>query len=157
MQYHRIKLNNNLNRKRVRKYNTVVLQLNNNLNRKRVRKYNTVVLQWFRQTRPTPLPKCLLKIWMTLYSDQSPTATPLLLRVQEQTQFFPRLRIKPVHRSFYEFKSKFNPFHGSGSNRYNCLKLYKNTPHTTTLWRSGFTIFSRNKMGSLWESNNGGF
>ena len=59
---------------------------------------------------------------------QDQTSTPLFLRVKEQTQSFPRLRIKPVHRSFYEFKSKLNPFHGSGSSQYNCLKSYRNTP-----------------------------
>ena len=48
--------------------------------------------------------------------------------MQEQTQSFPRLKIKPVYRSFYEFKSKLNRFHGSRSNRYNCLKSYTNTP-----------------------------
>ena len=34
------------------------------------------------------------KTFSTLSTDQSPTATPLFLRVQEQTQSFPR--IKPV-------------------------------------------------------------
>ena len=63
-----------------------------------------------------------------LSTAQDQTGIPLFLRFQEQTQFFSRLRIKPVHCSFYDFKSKLNPFHGSGSNRYNCLKSYRNTP-----------------------------
>ena len=34
-----------------------------------------------------------------------------------------RCSIKPLHRSFYEVKSKLNHFHGARSNRYNYLSL----------------------------------
>ena len=82
-----------------------------------------------------------------LSSDQSPTATLLLLRVQEQTQSFPWLRIKPVHRSFYEFKSKLSPYHGSGSNRYNYLKSYRNKPRLFEVIDLQFS--HRTKIGAL--------
>ena len=104
---------------------------------------------------------------MTLSSDQSPTATPLFLLVQEKTQSFPRLRIKPVHNFFYEFRSKLNHFHGSRLNRYNCLKLYRNTPQLSKVVDLQFshnTIdislknkINRNKIERFGESNNGGF
>ena len=57
----------------------------------------TVVLQWFGQIRRTSLPNLgnlNKKTFSTLSTDQSPSATPLFLRVQEQIQSFPR--IKPV-------------------------------------------------------------
>ena len=95
------------------------------IKQERVRKYNTCsfIVVWSNSTYPTPQAPLenLNKLFSTLSSDQSSTATLLFLRVQEQTQSLPWLRIKSVHRCFYEFKSKLNSLHGSGSNWYTTI------------------------------------
>ena len=56
-------------------------------------------------------------------STYSTLQAPLENLNKELSRLFPRIRAKPLHRSFYEFKSKLNPFHGARSNRYKHFHL----------------------------------
>ena len=92
---------------------------------------------------------------------------------KQLSRLFPRIRAKPLHRSFYEFKSKLNPFHVAGSNRYKYLNFSSNTPQLSERVNLPFealtTIFSpcnkkislknkmnKNKIGSLDRTTNNG-
>ena len=48
-------------------------------------------------------------------------------RLKNLLWLFPRMRVEPLPCSFFGFKSKPDPFHGLGSNRYNILEILNHT------------------------------